>query len=141
MTRRATVPMMGLVVAVGVGVACSSGCISRDIGLRETVEAIAKRLQPDDQALAKRLLTCPNPQGEGTIVFIRSDTDCGPRYSWISVDNPSEAYALDEASKALTPSFTTLAQAGADSHRRVGFESSPTFDAAVRQRVCMTGAK
>src|SRR5215831_7675015 len=127
-TRRTQAVLIKLVVCALV--ASFLGC--RDLGLREAVEAIAKRLSPANQAIVGRLRTCPNPQGEGTIVFVRSDTDCGPQYAWLSLDSSSEAYALDETSRGLTPSLKTLVQAADDSRRRAGFQSSPTFDAAVK---------
>jgi hypothetical protein len=104
------------------------------------VDGIASQVQPPNSAVVHQLESTGNPTGEGVIVFVRSGSDCGPRYSWLWLNNRTPSYALDRASQALTPRLRTLSEASRTTVNRVGSEGQ-TLGHAIRESVCHTARR
>lgn len=109
------------------------GCVTHDMLLREAREAVASHVGARDVALAKLLAPTLNTKGEGVLVFVRSDLDCGPKYSWIWLGE-SSIYAVDKASQALTPDWPTIAEASEAVQHGIGFSRNADVDA--QQIIC-----
>ena len=102
---------------------------------RSAVQAISAQIQPPDPALAKRLESAGNPTGQGVVVFVRGQTGCAPLHTWIWVNDESPSYALDEASRRLTPRLSMLHEAPATTLARIGSEPD-MLAKAVRDSLC-----
>jgi hypothetical protein len=101
---------------------------------REEVEIERRPVSGDIPAEKGRLNTCWNAAGQGLLVFVRSASDCGPRYLWV-VDGEVGVYAVDSESQTITPDLPVLKGAPPDIIRKVGFTAvSPV----IREAVCGT---
>jgi hypothetical protein len=129
-------PMVG--VLVGYSLMMSSlGCESylRAHITDESLKAVGSQIGSAQTELRKRLETLPNPLGEGMLVFIRSETDCGAEYSWIWLNGSTPLYALDARSQALTPRLEVLGQMAAPDSHRIRADASG-LRSAIQRRLC-----
>jgi hypothetical protein len=102
---------------------------------QSAVDAIASQIQPPNLQVVSHFESSANPTGEGVIVFVRSESDCGPKYSWLWLNNRTPSFALDSASQALTPGLTMLSKAPRRTLNRVGSEPQ-TLRTAIRDSMC-----
>jgi hypothetical protein len=102
---------------------------------QSAVNAIAAQIQPHAAIVISRLESSSNPAGEGVIVFVRSDSSCAPRYAWLWLNRRTNSFALDDASRELTPQLNTLSDAPGDILKRIGTDGG-TFRDVVRASVC-----
>ena len=72
------------------------------------------------------------------MVFVRSESDCGLELGWLWVGR-SHIYALDNPSRAVTPTLGALDDAPAEIRTTTGVASRQAFDAAIRDEVCVEG--
>ena len=137
--RYASVRAVYLVIA-SAGVVFSAGCPG--IIRQAAVDAIAAQIQPPNSAVVNKLESSGNPTGEGVIVFVRSQADCAPRYSWIWLNERNPSYALDKASQAITPGLQTLSEASQKTLKWVGSEAEPLagqpLAGKIRDMLCHT---
>lgn len=120
--------IQGLMVVAG----CTSGVQYLDDGR----EAIGARVQVVEPSIAATLERTANPKGVGVIVFTRSDSDCGPRFLWLYLDE-STTFAFNQASRALTPGLPLLATASDATKKKIG-ALAVDFETTIRDHVCRT---
>src|SRR5688572_27646248 len=89
---------------------------------QSAVNAIAREIQSENSTVAARIESSSNPTGQGVIVFVRADSNCAPRYAWIWLNDRTPRYALDTASRALTPRLAALSNAAPATLKRIGSE-------------------
>jgi hypothetical protein len=119
-----------LVVAGTVLAAGCSGSVQRT-----AIDAIASQIVASDSAVVSRLQSMGNPRGQGVIVFVKADSGCAPRYSWIWLNNRTNGYALDDASQALTPKLPRLRDASRSVIERVGSDVE-TVNSRLAEAFC-----
>jgi len=116
-----------IAITAGACNAVVGGCVSRV--LREAIDEVAPLVQRSRPHLVGKLRSCANPKGQGIVVFVRSESDCGPGLGWLWIGR-SHIYALDDPSRAVTPTLGALDDgAGRDSH-----DNGRRIRASVRQR-------
>lgn len=130
--RYAPMRAVCLIIA-SAGMVFSAGCPG--FIRQSAVDAIAAQIQPPNSAVLNQLESSGNPTGEGVIVFVRSQPNCAPRYSWIWLNDKTPSYALDTASQALTPGLQTLSEASPSTLKRIG-SGAETFGGAIRDSLC-----
>ena len=122
------------------GVIVVSACGWWDFDAK-AIRAVTAELSPSHASMGSRLETVPNPRGQGVVVLVRSETDCYPRYSWIRVSGPpSDLFALDAQSQALTPRLPLIESATATQMERMTTEPS-TLIADVRAQACKMASR
>ena len=96
---------------------CLTGCGKTN----PATQAVASQLEPNGLGVsANDLETKSNPRGEGTFVFVRETRFSGVKRNlvWIVVDQ--QAFALNGASKDITPSLPWPREADPGLWRRTG---------------------
>jgi hypothetical protein len=108
-----------------------TGCA--DMYMADAVAAVAARAS--DSSIRTRFESCPNPRGEGVIVFLRAPTGCVALHSWIWIGRNSPPYVLETAATEVTPGVEAIAHAPEGFRTRVGYAPG-TFERAAQETVC-----
>jgi hypothetical protein len=108
-----------LVFAVAVLVICCTGCGRAD----PAVEPVASQIESNKLGITgANLETRKNPRGDGTFVFVRETRFRGVEryFLWLVIDQ--QAFALNGASKGLTPTLPWPREANAALWQRTGLD-------------------
>jgi hypothetical protein len=100
------------------------------------VKAVAREIRQQDLAVREKLKWCGNTKGEGTVVYVKSETDCGPQYVRLA-PHRGKTFALDDASQELTPSATRLSPAIVASMPWIGWKNLEEGRKAAHDEVCL----
>lgn len=120
-------------LCVAAAVTMSVGCLLYADVMRDAIDTVAQRVNSDQADVVAKLRACANPRGEGVIVFVRKEADCGPAHSWLWLGRNRGVYAFDEGSHSLTPTLPRLS----DAPPSTGAQSLGFAD-AVRAEICKT---
>lgn len=122
------VALLGLAVS-------AAGCdLHLDIeGIDAASEKVARNIDPAFYGDVQLMRAAPNPFGEGVIVTIQHSTIQGA-----VLVLGEEAWALDDATRTLTPSFPLFDAAPASVRARLGL-ADPGAAGRVRGRMAVAG--
>jgi hypothetical protein len=116
-------------------VAALPACACLMIAPEVAVKAVASEIRQQDLAVRDKLKWCGNTKGEGTVVYVKSETDCGPQYAWLRTRG--KTFAFDDASQELTPSATRLSPAIVASMPWLGWKNLEEGRKAAHDEVCL----
>ena len=137
-TLRCQAAHVGWLIVASVAIVFSAGCDA--LVRKAAVDAIAAQIRPPNVVLVNQLESAGNPAGEGLIVFVKAPGNCAPRYAWIWVNENIPSYALDSASRTVTPELQALSEAPEVTLKRIGSDAE-RLPGRVREMLCNTAQR